>query len=391
MSTPTPTPSEDYTIHHRDPRTHALLHTYTLPRSLLLKKIPYYTALFTSTFGDSTNDSGNLFTDCVPSLTGVIAYCHSQPLPQNVAELVNTAVAADFLSAPDLLAACEQALEKQCHGFKCTCRSCADAVGPLLAAPDGVRKREVALLARVGCTEKLWKRPLVEAADGVLAEVVAKVRERIEREGSTEAVDRWVEVGRLRGRVQGSRIRSRWEGALICPVMEAVVERVTEALGDGVLAARMREAGFEKAAMEELVLRVASGVGMTSFRRVWRALGVMEEAEAVMSAREIVIGWARNWWISLAVDGFFADWTEEEREKLAVELGVAVDDLRGGGIGRAGSELRRRSGSETVVGSVRRRGGIETGRRRPISEIVVGMGRPGVVRRSGRGGTGGGN
>ncbi|KAF8249527.1 hypothetical protein K440DRAFT_660018 [Wilcoxina mikolae CBS 423.85] len=335
----------------KNPATETVEGTFHVHRTLLKERIPYFSALFSGGYKDSTSSSGVLWSDTVTLKAAEVvkAWCYlSFPfgkLLEEVETILDTAVAADFLSIPDLQNWCFSQLHKLAvHGGD---GSITDDILPriisgLYTRPQlergagGLYTTALRQLAQMGCIPKLWKRRVIELPDDVLEELVAAVTQEV-GDSSQSAFRLFLTVSQLRRKVGGSKVRDRWEEKLVVPLMRCAAGVAARGLGDGYFADRVRRlgrvVGFERAAVEEMVLAVAEEVGEGNCAVIYEGLVRMPEGEEVVRrAREVVGAWLKRNWLSMSVverNVFEREWKGEMVERLAGELGVEREDLLG--------------------------------------------------------------
>ncbi|KAA8914864.1 hypothetical protein FN846DRAFT_243544 [Sphaerosporella brunnea] len=361
-------------------------------RGLLEARIPYFAALFRSGMKDSDSKSGVLYSDAIPNpeaLKAVAKWCYhvfeesnagekceewaevdekekekgkekekkfsklppprvkvkSQP-PPKVVELIHTAVAADYLSATKLLRFSLREVEAECHGFTCRGYRCADNIPTFLNtlskypaihdAAASMHEKALSLLARPDSVSRMWKRGLVMCHDEVLEDLVLQIQAAL-LTGNSELAFKWVlAIVKLKSRIAASNVKDRWERLLLAPLMESVIFQITIKLEDGYLKRRVERLydgagiwGFERQAIEETISKMVAKVSPENARLLWKGLWNMLAVEPIIKARDRVGDWWNTWWITLAVDGYFEYWDQDDRDFLASELDIDAKDLQG--------------------------------------------------------------
>ncbi|KAF8533332.1 hypothetical protein BDD12DRAFT_914183 [Trichophaea hybrida] len=334
----------------KNPATETVEGTFHVHRTLLKERIPYFSALFSGGYKDSASSSGVLWSDTVTVAAAEVlkSWCSlSSEFLQgdattSVETILDTAVAADFLSIPDLQNWCFSTLHKRAvHDDSNSTDDILPRIlsglrhRPQLDRGKGGRLYTTALtqLAQMECIPKLWKRRVIELPDPVLEELIDAVMQEVGE--SKSAFRLFLTVSQLRRKVVGSKVQDRWEEKLVVPLLRCAAGVAARGLGDGYFSDRVRRlgrvVGFERSAVEEMVLAIAEEVGEGNCAVVYEGLVRMpEEEEAVRRAREVVGAWLKRNWLSMSVvegNVFQREWNEEMVERLAEELGVEKEDL----------------------------------------------------------------
>ena len=362
-----PLETRDFTIVVKSSDTEKELDRIPVHRGLLAARIPYFRALFSSGFKDSSEDEATLWDDVVTvsAARRVVGWCVLDfntvaPGISSVTEALDLAVAADYLGVEDLRSFALASAWSTVRRCPRRCDMCFESIPAFL---EGVEARPVLrdrleegvkMCLRILAAPQgvgMWKRPLIALPDDVLRRLVETVEGLVAKESSEGAYKLFLSVSKLAVKVKTSAVRARWVEMLLHPAMDACARVAAAQLGDGYLAGRVRRLqkviGFEKSAVDEFLECIAGKVERGNAKVLWLGLatGNMPDVDAVRKAREVVRKWWKNEWLSIAVAGEFAEWGDEERTKLAGELEIAVEDLgenrkvrgtRGGGTSRDG-------------------------------------------------------
>jgi len=181
-----------------------------------------------------------------------------------------------------------------------------------------------------GCGE-MWNHPLIVLPDGVLERLVETAEEQVSDGGSEGAYKMFLSISKLARKVKTSPMKARWEEMLLRPVTNVCARVAATGLGDGYLAGRVRRlqkfTSFEKRAVGEFLECIAGTVTRRNANTLWLGFSTMADSGEVRKARELMRKWWKMEWSSIAADGGFMEWKDEERSRLAGELRIAVEDL----------------------------------------------------------------
>ncbi|KAI5843680.1 hypothetical protein BZA05DRAFT_410332 [Tricharina praecox] len=342
--------TRDFTLVVRASDSEKVLDRIRVHRGLLAARIPYFRSLFSGGFKDSLGDEATLRDDVVTASAArrVAAWCaldfDTAALGLgSVKEALELAVAADFLCADDLWAFALASAWSSMPLWLVKCDVCAVSIPAFLegveASPvlkERLQEGVQACLRILATPEgvRVWKRPLISMSDAILKRLVATAEEYLAEQGSKNAYRMFLFVSELAAKVKTSPLKTRWEEMLLHPVSTACARVAAAELGDRYLVRLVKRVHKlvvcrDKSVVDEFLQCVAGTVERRNVKVLLFGLAdvTLPDSEAVEKAREIVLKWLKKEWLSIAVDGGFAEWEAEEREYLASKLGIAVEDL----------------------------------------------------------------